>query len=93
MAYLGGVVDVVLPEGDAAAADPPEGLPQGLLDALDPRQRALHGQLVAGVQGAPAHRSTAGGGTLVWVGRTGGDSNGHKMQSQALFNICINSKF
>ena len=67
--YLGGVVDVVFPEGHAAAADPPEGLPQGLLDALHAGQRALHGQLVAGVQGAPGGDGRVSG--------TTGHSNGH----------------
>lgn len=51
--YLSGAVDVVLPERHSAAPDPPEGLPQRLLDALHSRQRSLHGQLVAGVQSAP----------------------------------------
>lgn len=40
-------------EGHSAASDPPEGLAQGLLDALDSGQRTLHGQLVTGVQRAP----------------------------------------
>ena len=43
---------MVFPQGHPAAADPPEGLPEGLLDALHPGQRTLHGQLVTGVQGA-----------------------------------------
>ena len=33
---LSSVVDVVFPEGDATATDPPEGLAQRLLDALHP---------------------------------------------------------
>lgn len=51
--YLGSVVHLTFPKRHSAASDSPEGLTEGLLDALHSGQRSFHGQLVTGVQSAP----------------------------------------
>lgn len=65
MRYLGSVVDVVFPQGDSAASDPPEGLAEGFLNALDSGQRTFHGQLVTGVQGTSTDEREDGEGLPV----------------------------